>query len=264
MYLNTRIIGLNQFLSRVYGVPIRLSILLTELGFAEQQIDQLRRNHSEEIVASSIALLKDRILLVFNGDRTYGIVCRRFGLDGRPTETLQVIGEKLGITRERVRQIEKKAIRRCRSKTNRTVWETGLYDVAARLTGVGQSHDAVIPLSLFSQEDPTELAESETSAVPTTAETNIDARSEYIQSITNILRRVSGGVRPLMLVYILYGSEGPLVNSLVSTYEIPEYGIFRSHGYWNVRRMVLDICATASDFTDSDFMDLGAKVGVIS
>ena len=144
MYLNTRMTGLNQFLSSVYGVPIRLRILLTELGFTEQQLDQLHRDHLEEIVASSIALLKDRLVLMYNGDRTYGIVCRRFGLDGRPTETLQAIGDKLGITRERVRQIERNAIRRSRSKTNRTAWETGLYDVAARLIGVGQSRDPVV------------------------------------------------------------------------------------------------------------------------
>ena len=255
MDLKTQMIGLNRFLSSVYGVPIGLSILLTDLGFTEQQIDQLQRNHLEEIVASSITSLKNRLVRGSSGDRTYGIVCRRFGLDGRTTETLQIIGERLGVSRERVRQIEQKAIRRCRSKTSRTAWEAALYDVATRLAGVGESHEAVIPSSLFFRKHSTKSAKSEKRAVPTTSATNIDARPEYIQSITQILRCFSGGLRPSMVAHILYGSSGPAVNSLVSTYKFPDYGIFRSHGFQNVRQTVLDICAT-----ESDVMDLGRKV----
>ena len=248
MDLKTQIIGLNRFLSSVYGVPIRLSILLTELGFTEQQIGRLHRNHLEEIVASSIALLKNRLAVGADTDRTFGIVCRRFGLDGRPTETLRVIGQQLGISRERVRQLEQKAIRRRRSKPNRTAWETELYDVATRLVDVGQLHEAVIPLSLFLKKHSIKSAKPQTRAVLTTSATSIDVRPEYIQSITQISRRVSGGLRPSTIAHILYGSKGPVVNSLVSTYEFPEYGIFRSHGYQIVRQMVLDICATESDF----------------
>jgi len=39
------------------------------------------------------------------------VVVRRYGLDGRDTETLSAIGERLGTTRERVRQIQVEAIR---------------------------------------------------------------------------------------------------------------------------------------------------------
>ena len=81
MYLNTRVIGLNRLLSTVYGVPITLSILLTELGFTEQQLDQLHRDHWEEIVASSIALLKDRLVPWSDNHRSYDVVCRRFGVE---------------------------------------------------------------------------------------------------------------------------------------------------------------------------------------
>lgn len=43
------------------------------------------------------------------------VVQRRFGLDGRPAETLEEVGAGLGITRERVRQLESRALRELRA-----------------------------------------------------------------------------------------------------------------------------------------------------
>jgi RNA polymerase sigma factor (sigma-70 family) len=43
------------------------------------------------------------------------VVSRRFGLDGEPPQTLEKIGSDLGITRERVRQLEARALRELRS-----------------------------------------------------------------------------------------------------------------------------------------------------
>lgn len=42
------------------------------------------------------------------------IMCRRFGLDGYDIETLDSIGESYNVTRERIRQIEKDALKRMR------------------------------------------------------------------------------------------------------------------------------------------------------
>ncbi|EID7696947.1 hypothetical protein H4F28_18185, partial [Vibrio alginolyticus] len=43
-------------------------------------------------------------------DRTKEIVLSRFGIDGNPAVTLEEIGQRFGITRERIRQLEAKAI----------------------------------------------------------------------------------------------------------------------------------------------------------
>lgn len=47
--------------------------------------------------------------------RGRSVLMRRFGLDGNPPQTLDQVGEALGITRERVRQLEARALRELRS-----------------------------------------------------------------------------------------------------------------------------------------------------
>ena len=47
-------------------------------------------------------------------DKQCAVVGRRFGLHGREVCTLEKIGNELGVTRERVRQIQIEAIKRLR------------------------------------------------------------------------------------------------------------------------------------------------------
>ena len=56
-------------------------------------------------------------LLAALSDREQAVLSRRFGLGLPEPETLQVISDDLGISRERVRQIEKSAIRKLREQS---------------------------------------------------------------------------------------------------------------------------------------------------
>jgi DNA-directed RNA polymerase sigma subunit (sigma70/sigma32) len=44
------------------------------------------------------------------------VIVARFGLEQQPTRTLAEIGEKLGVSRERVRQIELRALEQLREQ----------------------------------------------------------------------------------------------------------------------------------------------------
>ena len=64
--------------------------------------------------------IADEIAFIFSApkikkERDTQVVSERFGLDGKKSKTLEEIGKNLGVTRERVRQIEKNALRKLTS-----------------------------------------------------------------------------------------------------------------------------------------------------
>ena len=68
-------------------------------------LDDVSRQELTEITGEVLRTLSSR-------EET--ILKSRFGIDGRPTETLKTIGERFSVSKERIRQIEKKAIRKLR------------------------------------------------------------------------------------------------------------------------------------------------------
>jgi RNA polymerase nonessential primary-like sigma factor len=74
---------------------------------AEDPAAHLAQHEAEALVADWVATLTDRQRLV---------VERRYGLGGQDATTLEVIAKDLGLTRERVRQIQMEALSQLRKR----------------------------------------------------------------------------------------------------------------------------------------------------
>ena len=117
MDFNIQFTGLNELLSVIYGNETRLSTLLGELGFEQSQIEALRDQHLQEVVAQFLEVVHKRLTSDSGKDTYYQILSRRYGLDGVPKEQLSAIGEKYNFSPEYTRQLFEEIIQRCQSKT---------------------------------------------------------------------------------------------------------------------------------------------------
>ncbi|MBA2332310.1 MAG: sigma-70 family RNA polymerase sigma factor, partial [Actinobacteria bacterium] len=79
--------------------------LLPDTKSAEPDVETAERLRAEELAVALESL----------NPRMRHVLSRRFGLDGAASETLEEVGVGLGITRERVRQLESRALRELRS-----------------------------------------------------------------------------------------------------------------------------------------------------
>jgi hypothetical protein len=128
--LRQRVTAVNGLLAAVYGEDARLSVLLERLGASAEEIGHFR----EHAVAEACDGVVDAVSTCFQGLRTgsrdFLVLSRRLGLDG-DVATLQEVGDELGVTRERVRQLEERARLKCRASRNRDAVEASLLEILA-------------------------------------------------------------------------------------------------------------------------------------
>lgn len=122
MDFKTKLAGLNELLSIIYGSEMNLRTLLHELGFEKSQIEHLQDGHLESIVNQFLDVIHKRLTSDSGKDTYYQIISRRYGLDGEPQQPLSAVAETHGFSPEYLRQLFEEIIHRCQSKT----WQTEL------------------------------------------------------------------------------------------------------------------------------------------
>jgi RNA polymerase primary sigma factor len=96
----------------------RPASLEATVGNREQQlgdfIEDKRTVSPLEGISQQELVEVTREVLASLSPREEGVLKSRFGIDGRPTQTLKTIGGHYGVSKERIRQIEKRAIQKLR------------------------------------------------------------------------------------------------------------------------------------------------------
>lgn len=84
----------------------------------------------------SLKNILDELVKVLN-PRTRKVIERRFGLRSVSHQTLEAIGQDLGVTRERVRQIEALGLRQLKNKNFSNLLKPAFETVEKHLTSLG-------------------------------------------------------------------------------------------------------------------------------
>jgi RNA polymerase primary sigma factor len=102
-------------LEEIRQQPVSLEAPIGEGG----RVSDLIADPSADPLDALVALFRERADLISvlddlaASERT--VLRRRFGLEGDPPEKLEAIGQRLGLTRERIRQIEAAGLRKLRA-----------------------------------------------------------------------------------------------------------------------------------------------------
>ena len=83
-------------------------------SFGDVVQDESARTPYEQLEAKTVAgMLRDMVKTL--DPREVTILRARFGLDGAPAQTLDEVGRKVGLTRERIRQLQNLALTKLRN-----------------------------------------------------------------------------------------------------------------------------------------------------
>lgn len=109
--------------------------MTAEVGFAEiQQLMSPQFRPDQMVEAADLKRTIHQQLLLRLTAREHRVLALRFGLNAQAEHTLEEIGEKFGLSRDRIRQIEAKALRKLKHPAN-----SGPMRVAAG--GVKKRHE---------------------------------------------------------------------------------------------------------------------------
>ena len=108
---------------RDFQDPMSLSMSIGEDISLEDTIAQEQEISMEEEIFREMGMKHVRDLVEELDEREKSILKQRYGLDGSDIYTLEEIGKKLNITRERVRQIEKRTLEKLKFRYTKDLKE---------------------------------------------------------------------------------------------------------------------------------------------
>jgi len=126
------LLNLNDLAKDTYNTEWRISDALKKHPFSESQIAFLKTDGLEDFLHNIDFALQCRLLCGSNGVRFFNIIYQRYGLFGHTKQTLRAIGDEMGISHERVRQLQEKALRRLNPSKTYDVFETLVIISACR------------------------------------------------------------------------------------------------------------------------------------
>jgi RNA polymerase sigma factor (sigma-70 family) len=114
---------------RFAAEPLSLSEPLREDGDAELGDVVEDRSQATPFEAACVAMLPEQVARMLEplDDREKEILCLRYGLDRGEPRTLEEVGEQFELTRERIRQIEARAMSKLRHPSS----DVGARDLLA-------------------------------------------------------------------------------------------------------------------------------------
>lgn len=111
MDIKSELLKFNDFASAVYDKQTRLSDILLRHSFSKTEIELLKKDAIEKLLENINFALQCKFVSNSNRIRLYQIILKRYGLFGYDKSTLRETAAGMGISHERVRQLEEKAIR---------------------------------------------------------------------------------------------------------------------------------------------------------
>ncbi|WP_366145343.1 sigma factor-like helix-turn-helix DNA-binding protein [Candidatus Accumulibacter sp. ACC007] len=142
--LRRRVIAVNGLSAAVYGEDPRLSVLLERVGASAEEIGHFQEHAGADACDGVVDAVSTCFQGLRNGSRDFLVLSRRLGLDG-DVATLQQIGDGLGVSRERVRQLEERARLKCGAPRNRNAVEATLRQILVLARSRRLSHDLGAP-----------------------------------------------------------------------------------------------------------------------
>lgn len=125
----------NELLRDIYVCDMRISHILHNNGLSAEQI-ALVKDQFEKLYDNIEFALQCKFLGFTNNARLYDIICRRYGVFGHKKQTLQSIADEYVLSRERIRQLEERAIRQLKPTRQKDYFGKLITLSACRILGI--------------------------------------------------------------------------------------------------------------------------------